>query len=323
MSKHKLSMDISEDDFHLDISGDPAKVASKLPGDITGGAALLEGFMELPCHKLMPFGNRGEEDFSPLDPETFQNLLLSIEEVGVIKPIIVRRKEEGFEILAGEHRWRASQELGKPTIPAHILKNCDDERAMIVFVMTNLARRSSTLKDLVNGWWLVHQLTRYKRKDEIETLTAEGILPNMNQTLSKKQQKRYAMLHDLHEELFQLVEQKKLDINSAAKLAGLTEKQQEDVAQFGAYLKPKEHIAPICALAKEDQWHINQVKLIIFQEELEKTKKKTFSSALTKAKPRLKQWIPEDQLDELGDILQEALELYHEKHPGKLSPPQD
>lgn len=316
-------MDITEENFTLDVSHDASKVASKLPGDITGGTSLLTGFLEIPCDKLLPFGQKGEEDFSALDPETFGHLLDSIADVGVLEPIIVRHKDNFFEILAGEHRWKASKHLNKPTIPAHVLTDCDDERAMIVFVMTNLARRSSTLKDLANGWWLVHKLTRYKRQDEIETLTAQGVLPTMATALSKKQQKRYALLHDLHEELFSLVEQKKLDISSGAKLAALTPKQQEDVAQFGAYLKPKEHVSAICQLAKEEKWALDQVKWIIFKDELEKTKKKTFSSALTQAKPQLKRWIPEDQLDDLGDILQEALALYHAKHPDRLTPPQD
>ena len=74
------------------------------------------------------------------DEETLRALSASIVEVGVIQPIIVREIEEGYEIVAGERRWRAAQRAGLRSIPA-LVRSSDDKGALETAVIENVHRQ--------------------------------------------------------------------------------------------------------------------------------------------------------------------------------------
>ena len=74
------------------------------------------------------------------DEETLGALSASIAEVGVIQPIIVREIEEGYEIVAGERRWRAAQRAGLRSIPA-LVRTSDDKGALETAVIENVHRQ--------------------------------------------------------------------------------------------------------------------------------------------------------------------------------------
>lgn len=71
--------------------------------------------------------------------ESIQELAISIKEHGVIQPIIVRTVLKGYEIIAGERRWRASQKAGNDTIPA-VVRNFSDQQVMEIALIENLQR---------------------------------------------------------------------------------------------------------------------------------------------------------------------------------------
>ncbi len=71
--------------------------------------------------------------------ETLGELAASIREHGVLQPILVRPAGEGYEIIAGERRWRASKLAGKETIPA-IVERFDDATALEIALIENLQR---------------------------------------------------------------------------------------------------------------------------------------------------------------------------------------
>src|SRR6185437_10678388 len=71
--------------------------------------------------------------------ESIQELAVSIKEHGVIQPIIVRSVLKGYEIIAGERRFRASQVSGLPTIPA-VVKKFSDQQVMEIALIENLQR---------------------------------------------------------------------------------------------------------------------------------------------------------------------------------------
>ena len=73
------------------------------------------------------------------DPETIKELCQSIKEHGVIQPIIVRKSIKGYDIVAGERRYRASLEAGLETIPA-VIKKLSDEQMMEIALIENLQR---------------------------------------------------------------------------------------------------------------------------------------------------------------------------------------
>jgi len=91
---------------------------------------------EIPLEKVQP---------NPAQPrmtwheETLQELAASIREHGVLQPILVRPAAEGYEIIAGERRWRASKLAGRDTIPA-IVERFDDATALEIALIENLQR---------------------------------------------------------------------------------------------------------------------------------------------------------------------------------------
>lgn len=73
------------------------------------------------------------------DEDALKELSLSIKEHGVFQPIIVKKSIKGYEIIAGERRYRASKLAGKTTIPA-IIRNFTDEQMMEIALLENLQR---------------------------------------------------------------------------------------------------------------------------------------------------------------------------------------
>ncbi|MEE8350005.1 MAG: ParB/RepB/Spo0J family partition protein [Acidobacteriota bacterium] len=73
------------------------------------------------------------------EPEKLDDLAGSIAENGVIQPIVVRRSGGGYEIIAGERRWRAAQKAGLPRIPA-IIQDVSDEKMLELALVENIQR---------------------------------------------------------------------------------------------------------------------------------------------------------------------------------------
>ena len=68
------------------------------------------------------------------DPETIEELAASIEAYGVIQPVILAKAETGYELVAGERRWRAARKAGLKTIPAIIREVTNEENALIAII---------------------------------------------------------------------------------------------------------------------------------------------------------------------------------------------
>ncbi|MDE3202010.1 MAG: ParB/RepB/Spo0J family partition protein [Acidobacteriota bacterium] len=82
-----------------------------------------------------PYQTRGQ-----MDPKELADLAASIKANGVVQPILVRPQANGrFQLIAGERRWRASEQAGKETIPA-LLRQVSDEQAMEITIVENLQR---------------------------------------------------------------------------------------------------------------------------------------------------------------------------------------
>lgn len=98
-----------------------------------------QGFAELPVEAVTYFSYQPRITFK--EDESFQELLKSIQEKGILQPIVVRKITEGlYECVAGERRLRAAKKLGLSTIPV-IIKDLSDEEALLISVMENLQRK--------------------------------------------------------------------------------------------------------------------------------------------------------------------------------------
>ncbi|OEF99680.1 stage 0 sporulation protein J [Vulcanibacillus modesticaldus] len=95
-----------------------------------------DSISELDINKIRPNPYQPRKH---IDEEQLSELMASIKEHGVIQPIVVRESLNGYEIVAGERRWRASKALNLKKIPA-VIKNFTDQQVMEVALIENLQR---------------------------------------------------------------------------------------------------------------------------------------------------------------------------------------
>jgi len=109
-----------------------------LLGDSTPATGEREPPREIPVDRITPNPYQPRKSFErdPLD-----ELQASIAEYGVLVPVIVRRRGDGYELIAGERRWRACASLGLATVPA-IVRTSDDRDALEVALIENLQREN-------------------------------------------------------------------------------------------------------------------------------------------------------------------------------------
>ena len=94
------------------------------------------GVQQIPLSKIRPNPLQPRKVFRP---EDLQDLVNSVREKGILQPIVVRKRAEGWEIIAGERRWRAAQKLGLLTLPAMEVQASDVESLEIALI-ENLQR---------------------------------------------------------------------------------------------------------------------------------------------------------------------------------------
>lgn len=102
------------------------------------GAAEEGGLIEVPVAAVSPNPRQPREKF---EDEGIQSLALSITEVGVLQPIVVRRIEDGYELVAGERRLRAAKLAGLATVPA-IVRESDDTESLREALIENIHREN-------------------------------------------------------------------------------------------------------------------------------------------------------------------------------------
>ena len=120
------------------------------------------GAIQLKVSEIIPGRFQPRELF---DPDKLRELMLSIKEKGVIQPVIVRPKGDGYELIAGERRLRAVKELGIGQVPA-IIKDVKDDEALEIALIENIQR------DNLNP---IEEAKAYQRLSEEFSLTQEQI----------------------------------------------------------------------------------------------------------------------------------------------------
>lgn len=97
-----------------------------------------DALAQIPVEKIRPNPFQPRKNF---DATSLSELRASIAEYGVLVPIIVRARRDGYELIAGERRWRAAAALQQPTIPA-IVRTSDDRDSLEVAIIENLQREN-------------------------------------------------------------------------------------------------------------------------------------------------------------------------------------
>ncbi len=171
-----------------------------------------EEVVELSLNELRPNPYQPRKTF---DEASLQELANSIERSGVFQPIIVRRSVvKGYEIIAGERRFRASKLAKKETIPA-IIRDFDEESMMQVAVMENLQRED--LNPL-------EEAEAYKMLMDNLKLTQAEVAERLGK--SRSYVANYLRLLSLPKLVKEMVEEERLSMGQARTLLGLKNKEQ-------------------------------------------------------------------------------------------------
>ena len=187
---------------------------------------------QIPIDALHPFTNH---PFKVLDDEAMTRTVESIAQYGVLSPLIVRpRPEGGYEIISGHRRQYAAKLAGLDTLPV-IVRQMDDDAAVILMVDSNLQREHILPSE---------RALAYKMKlDAMRRTSGRPSKENPRQLVgnfetadivgkesgeSGRQVQRFIRLTNLVPELLDMVDEKKISFNPAVELSYLDESQQRD-----------------------------------------------------------------------------------------------
>ena len=191
-----------------------------------------EQVQQIPIGELFPFKNH---PFKVLDDESMQRTVESVEQYGVLSPLIARpRPEGGYEIISGHRRQHAAQLAGLETLPV-IVRNMDDDAAVLLMVDSNLQRETILPSERAFAYKMKleamkHQAGRPTQDNYSQvgnnfgTLSSEEMAEELG--TSKNQIFRYIRLTNLVPELLDMVDEKKISFNPAVELSYLDERQQ-------------------------------------------------------------------------------------------------
>ena len=189
-----------------------------------------EQVQQIPIGELFPFKNH---PFKVLDDESMQRTVESVEQYGVLSPLIARpRPEGGYEIISGHRRQHAAQLAGLDNLPV-IVRNMDDDAAVLLMVDSNLQRENILPSERAFAYKM--KLEALKNQGARSDLTSVQVAPKLSTEkigeevgMSKDNVKRYIRLTNLVPELLDMVDEKKIAFNPAVELSYLDEAQQRD-----------------------------------------------------------------------------------------------
>ena len=190
-----------------------------------------EQVQQIPIDELYPFKNH---PFKVLDDESMQRTVESVEQYGVLSPLIARpRPEGGYEIISGHRRKHAAQLAGLETLPV-IVRQMDDDAAVLLMVDSNLQRENILPSERAFAYKM--KLEALKNQGARSDLTSRQVgekLWSVSQVgadanESERQVHRFIRLTNLVPELLDKVDEKKIAFNPAVELSYLDESQQRD-----------------------------------------------------------------------------------------------
>lgn len=219
-------------------------------------AAAKEQRTEMPLSDLHPFEGH---PFKVLDDELMEQTVESIKQIGVVSPLIVRPDPEGgFEILSGHRRLHAAQLAGLETVPV-IVKEMDDDAAIIFMVDSNLQRENILPSERAFSYKM--KLEAMKHQGERSDLTScqlgtksradERMASGMDESARTIQ--RFIRLTNLIPEILDMVDEKKIAFNPAVELSYLKPSEQKEFLEAMDYAQASPSLSQAQRLKKLSQ----------------------------------------------------------------------
>ena len=195
--------------------------------------AKLEKIQEIPLSELHPFKNH---PFKVKDDEAMFETADSIRQYGVLVPAIARPDPEGgYELVAGHRRHRASELAEKETMPV-IIRNMDDDAAIIIMVDSNLQRESLLPSERAFAYKMKLEAVKHQgARTDLTSVQLEQKLSARDRVAKDAGEKsgiqvmRYIRLTELIPELLNMVDEKKIAFNPAYELSFLKPEEQKQL----------------------------------------------------------------------------------------------
>ena len=190
-----------------------------------------EQVQQIPIGELFPFKNH---PFKVLDDESMQRTVESVEQYGVLSPLIARPRPDGdgYEIISGHRRQYAAKLAGLETLPV-IVRQMSDDAAVILMVDSNLQREHILPSERAFAYKM--KLDAIKNQGARSDLTSTQVAQKLSVEkvgddagVSKDTIRRFIRLTNLVPELLDMVDEKKISFNPAVELSYLDEAQQRD-----------------------------------------------------------------------------------------------
>lgn len=216
----------------------------------------LEKIQNLPLAELHPFQNH---PFKVVDDEAMQRTVESVARYGVLAPAIARpRPEGGYEIISGHRRLHAAELAGLKTIPV-IVRNMDDDAAVIAMVDANLQRETILPSERAFAYKM--KLEAMKHQGQRTDLTSRQVVGKLEAADSVgqlsgdsgRQVQRFIRLTELIPELLDMVDQKQLAFNPAVELSYLSQPEQRDLLDAMDYAQSTPSLSQAQRLKKLSQ----------------------------------------------------------------------
>ena len=192
-----------------------------------------QDFKVLKTKDLYPFP---DNPFHVVEDETLSELAESIKEFGIVTPIITRPKEDGngYEVIAGQRRVRASELAGINTVPAFVLP-LDRDRAIITLVDSNLQRENILPSERAFAYRMKSEAM--KRQGFRTDLTSSQVVTKLRTDdkvaqgfgVGRMTVQRFIRLTELIPPILQMVDEGKIDLTPAVELSFLKKDEQENL----------------------------------------------------------------------------------------------
>lgn len=276
-----------------------------------------EEIKPIKLEELKPFA---DQPFKVLEDESMDELVESIKQSGVLSPIVTRpHPDGGYEILSGHRRARACEIAGITEIPA-VVKNLDDDTAIILLVDSNLQREHILPSEKAKAYEMKLEAMKRKAgrpsKDNYsqignnfdEATSSDQFAKEVGE--SKNQIFRYIRLTNLIDPILEMVDNKEIAMNAAVELSYLGSKAQHDVLEA----IESEDVAPSIEQAKkirrfsDDERLSPDVILSIMQEQ------KPEKLKITLGDEQIKKYFPKSfTKKQMEDTIIKLLENWHRK----------
>ena len=273
-----------------------------------------EKIIEIPLTELFPFK---DHPFKVIDNEAMFDTAESVKQYGVLVPAIARPRDEGgYELVAGHRRKRACELAEIDTMPV-IVRNLDDDEAVIIMVDSNLQRENILPSERAFAYRM--KLDAVKNQGARNDLTSRQVVGKLETADlvgkesgdSGRQVQRYIRLTHLIPEILSMVDEKKIAFNPAVELSFLKNEEQTDLLDA----MDMEQATPSLSQAQRLKKFSNEGKLTLeVMSAIMSEEKKGDLDRVTLTGDKLKKYFPKSYTPkQMEETIMKLLEGWHKK----------